>query len=225
MLCWFRHRPGCWSGTRWRLRRRSLSRRRRSKRAQSIVRARSGIFGRGPQGQISGDRRALVGSQRGWPAAADSHSARAWHGTGREGYRGRQAVEVLAGSQGWAGRPRHDQRGSQLPALLIALPRRIRFLTRNPPRGVVQSLRVWWSPSRDPIQSNVKRGRVMLQRKISLVLALGLLALPVMAQDTKQPSAAQAAQQQKMKDCNAQAMTKNLAGDERKKFMSSCLSA
>ena len=65
----------------------------------------------------------------------------------------------------------------------------------------------------------------MLQRKISLVLALGLLALPVMAQDTKQPSAAQAAQQQKMKDCNAQAKTKNLAGDERKTFMSSCLIA
>ena len=65
----------------------------------------------------------------------------------------------------------------------------------------------------------------MLQRKISLVLALGLLALPVMAQDTKQPSAAQAAQQQKMKDCNAQARAKNLAGDERKTFMSSCLSA
>ncbi|HEY4900556.1 MAG TPA: PsiF family protein [Terriglobales bacterium] len=65
----------------------------------------------------------------------------------------------------------------------------------------------------------------MLQRKISLVLALAMLAVPVMAQETKQPSAAQAAQQQKMTDCNAQAKTKNLAGDERKKFMSSCLSA
>ena len=46
-----------------------------------------------------------------------------------------------------------------------------------------------------------------------------------MAQETKQPSPAQAAQQQKMKDCNAQAKTKNLAGDERKTFMSQCLSA
>jgi hypothetical protein len=64
----------------------------------------------------------------------------------------------------------------------------------------------------------------MLQRKISLVLALGLLALPVMAQETKQPSPAQAAQQQKMKDCNAQATAKSLKGDERKTFMSTCLS-
>lgn len=69
----------------------------------------------------------------------------------------------------------------------------------------------------------------MFQRKISLVLALAMLAavaLPAMAQDTtKQPSAAQAAQQQKMKDCNAQATAKSLKGDERKTFMSSCLSA
>jgi hypothetical protein len=59
----------------------------------------------------------------------------------------------------------------------------------------------------------------MLQRKISLILALVLLillSLPVMAQT---------AQQQKMTDCNAQAKTKGLTGDDRKKFMSSCLSA
>jgi hypothetical protein len=67
----------------------------------------------------------------------------------------------------------------------------------------------------------------MLQRKISFVLALVMLAavaVPTLAQDTKQPSAAQAAQQQKMKDCNAQATAKSLKGDERKTFMSSCLS-
>jgi len=51
------------------------------------------------------------------------------------------------------------------------------------------------------------------------------VALPAVAQDTKQPSAAQQAQQQKMTDCNAQAKTKNLTGDDRKKFMSQCLSA
>lgn len=65
-------------------------------------------------------------------------------------------------------------------------------------------------------------------RKISLSLVLAMLAamaVPALAQDTKQPSAAQAAQQQKMKDCNAQATAKNLKGDERKTFMSSCLSA
>jgi hypothetical protein len=33
------------------------------------------------------------------------------------------------------------------------------------------------------------------------------------------------AQQEKMKTCNADAKEKNLKGDERKKFMSSCLSA
>ena len=68
----------------------------------------------------------------------------------------------------------------------------------------------------------------MHHRKISLVLALVLLsvmAVSAVAQDTKQPSAAQAAQQQKMKDCNAQASAKNLKGDERKTFMSQCLSA
>jgi hypothetical protein len=67
----------------------------------------------------------------------------------------------------------------------------------------------------------------MLQRKISLMLALVMLAavaVPNLAQETKQPSAAQAAQQQKMKDCNAQATARNLKGDERKTFMSSCLS-
>jgi hypothetical protein len=32
-------------------------------------------------------------------------------------------------------------------------------------------------------------------------------------------------QQEKMKTCNAEAKTKGLAGDERKAFMSSCLSS
>jgi len=68
----------------------------------------------------------------------------------------------------------------------------------------------------------------MLQRKISIVLALVMLAalaLPAIAQDTKQPSPAQQAQQQKMKDCNKQATDKGLKGDDRQKFMSQCLSA
>ena len=33
------------------------------------------------------------------------------------------------------------------------------------------------------------------------------------------------AQQQKMKDCNREASAKTLKGDERKKFMSTCLKA
>jgi len=37
------------------------------------------------------------------------------------------------------------------------------------------------------------------------------------------PSAAQKAQQNRMSACNKQATEKKLKGDERKKFMSSCL--
>ena len=53
-------------------------------------------------------------------------------------------------------------------------------------------------------------------RKLILMVFLAAFALPVMA-DT--------AQQDKMKSCNAEAGKKALKGDERKKFMSECLSA
>jgi hypothetical protein len=54
---------------------------------------------------------------------------------------------------------------------------------------------------------------------LCFLLATSPLAL---AQDkTKQPSAKQKAQQERMKDCNAQAKDKK--GEERKKFMSVCL--
>jgi psiF repeat len=39
----------------------------------------------------------------------------------------------------------------------------------------------------------------------------------------KEPTAAQKRQQERMKECNAQADEKKLKGDERKKHMSSCL--
>lgn len=39
----------------------------------------------------------------------------------------------------------------------------------------------------------------------------------------KEPTAAQKKQQERMKECNAQAADKGLKGGERKKFMSSCL--
>ncbi|HHL2498481.1 TPA: PsiF family protein [Yersinia enterocolitica] len=53
-----------------------------------------------------------------------------------------------------------------------------------------------------------------------------LLSVNVMAADTaKPPSPAQAAQQKKMTDCNLQATTQSLKGDDRKKFMSQCLKA
>lgn len=41
----------------------------------------------------------------------------------------------------------------------------------------------------------------------------------------KTPSAAQTAQRQKMTDCNSQATTQSLKGEDRKKFMSNCLKA
>ena len=59
----------------------------------------------------------------------------------------------------------------------------------------------------------------------SLALAL-MLAGPALAQDKQQePSKKQAAQQQRMKSCNAQASKKDLKGDERQAFMSDCLKA
>jgi hypothetical protein len=60
--------------------------------------------------------------------------------------------------------------------------------------------------------------------KKTLIAALFVsLAVPgfVLAQDKKEPSAAQKKQQERMKDCNEKAADKK--GDERKKFMSSCL--
>lgn len=64
--------------------------------------------------------------------------------------------------------------------------------------------------------------------KVMIVLtALMLSATGVVAaeQTKKAPSPAQLAQQEKMKNCNAEAGKKALKGDERKKFMSECLSS
>ena len=65
-----------------------------------------------------------------------------------------------------------------------------------------------------------------MKTTIALV-ALALVAGSAFAADAekKAPSPAQQAQQEKMKACNADAGTKALKGDERKKFMSECLSA
>ncbi|MFN7572097.1 MAG: PsiF family protein [Betaproteobacteria bacterium] len=60
------------------------------------------------------------------------------------------------------------------------------------------------------------------------LLMAAALALPLSAfaaDEPKKPTPAQQKQQQKMADCNKQAGEKKLAGDERKKFMSQCLSA
>jgi hypothetical protein len=52
-------------------------------------------------------------------------------------------------------------------------------------------------------------------------ICLAVAATGAVAQDKKEPSAAQKKQQARMKDCNAKAGDKK--GDDRKKFMSSCL--
>ena len=60
----------------------------------------------------------------------------------------------------------------------------------------------------------------------AIVAAALMLAGPALAQDKPQePSKKQAAQQQRMKSCNAQAGKKDLKGDERQAFMSECLRA
>ena len=64
-------------------------------------------------------------------------------------------------------------------------------------------------------------------KKIIALIVLSLAASGAMAAEKakKEPSPAQLAQQQKMKDCSAEAKQKGLKGDERKQFMSGCLKA
>lgn len=61
---------------------------------------------------------------------------------------------------------------------------------------------------------------------VSITLAFGLVAGSAIAADDakKTPSPAQQAQQERMKSCNKEAKDKSLKGDERKSFMSDCLS-
>jgi len=59
------------------------------------------------------------------------------------------------------------------------------------------------------------------------VTAFTLFAAPAYAQDEpakKPPSEKQLAQRAKMKNCNAEAKSQSLKGDERKAFMKTCLS-
>jgi hypothetical protein len=54
-------------------------------------------------------------------------------------------------------------------------------------------------------------------------LAAALLATPTVAQQSKPPTPAQAAQQQRMSSCNAEASQRELKGDARQGYMSACL--
>ena len=58
----------------------------------------------------------------------------------------------------------------------------------------------------------------------AVVFAVCALAAPAYAADAAAPAKPLTAQQQKMKDCNAQAKTKALKGADRKTFMKTCLS-
>lgn len=58
-----------------------------------------------------------------------------------------------------------------------------------------------------------------------MVLGCALTLGAAHAADAAAPAKAPTAQQNKMGTCNADAKTKALKGDERKKFMSGCLSA
>ncbi|KAB8308366.1 MULTISPECIES: PsiF family protein [Rahnella] len=60
---------------------------------------------------------------------------------------------------------------------------------------------------------------------LSLLATLCAAGSALAADPVKVPSPAQTEQRQKMTDCNQQATTQSLKGDERKKFMSNCLKA
>jgi psiF repeat len=60
-----------------------------------------------------------------------------------------------------------------------------------------------------------------MRRSIGLATLGAILALATMVQ----PAAAENSQQAKMTTCNADAKTKGLAGEDRKAFMKTCLSA
>lgn len=58
-----------------------------------------------------------------------------------------------------------------------------------------------------------------------VILALMLLAMPALAQQqaSRQPTDAQQRQQERMRQCNADARQNNLAGEARQRFMRTCL--
>ena len=63
----------------------------------------------------------------------------------------------------------------------------------------------------------------MLRLALVTSLVAVVTASPVLAQQPKAPTAAQAAQQQRMKTCNADASQRNFKGSARQDFMSACL--
>jgi psiF repeat len=58
-----------------------------------------------------------------------------------------------------------------------------------------------------------------MQKLIAALFAAALCAAPALAQDKKEMTP----QQQRMSDCSKQASDKGMKGDDRNKFMSTCL--
>jgi psiF repeat len=67
-------------------------------------------------------------------------------------------------------------------------------------------------------------GSNMVRLAAALCLATLVAATAGFAQEPKTPTPAQAAQQQRMTSCNAEASQRNLKGDARQNYMSGCLS-
>ena len=73
--------------------------------------------------------------------------------------------------------------------------------------------------------------KIRLPYLMACAAIASLLAVPALAfaseedKPKRQPTAAQTAQQNKMKACNAEAAKKGLKGDPRRTFMSECLKA
>jgi hypothetical protein len=66
-------------------------------------------------------------------------------------------------------------------------------------------------------------GTTMVRFAAALCLAASVAATAALAQEPKAPTPAQAAQQQRMSTCNAEATQRNLKGDARQSYMSGCL--
>jgi hypothetical protein len=64
----------------------------------------------------------------------------------------------------------------------------------------------------------------MLRLGFLTFLGGAVAAFPALAQQPKAPTPAQAAQQQRMTSCNADAFQRNFKGSARQSFMSACLS-
>jgi hypothetical protein len=67
------------------------------------------------------------------------------------------------------------------------------------------------------------RENKMLRAACALCIVTAVAVAPTLAQPAKQPSAAQAAQQQRMTTCNADATQRSLKGDARQSYMTACL--